>query len=55
MSNILCPSCGLYNVTEINEKNKSQLTLGPEFEYENIVHHCNDCGEQGEFVETSDE
>jgi hypothetical protein len=35
-------------------KETDQLTLGPEFNYEQVVYTCNACGEQGDFQGVND-
>lgn len=54
MSNILCPACGSHNISARVEKQAEQLTLGPEFQFEETVFTCGDCGTEGDFANEND-
>lgn len=54
MNAIQCLNCGSDKVKVLSEACKGQLTLGPEFEYQALVHECEECGEKGDFTGEGD-
>ena len=50
MSNVICPACGSHKITTRIEKQRQQLTLGPEFEFGEVVYECEVCGADGDFT-----
>lgn len=53
-SKVVCPSCGASDFNKSEKVATKQLTLGPEFSYADVVYHCNNCGEEGDFTAESD-
>ena len=49
MCTIQCPNCGSNQIKVLSESCRGQLTLGPEFEYQALIHECMECSEKGDF------
>ena len=51
---VTCPACSSSDVTRHENENFGQLTLGPEFSFNEIYYHCNTCNEEGDFLAETD-
>lgn len=51
---IICPACGSENFARTEFENTEQLTLGPEFSFNQVNYKCNECGEEGDFAAETD-
>ena len=52
---VICPSCGASDVVRQEKLSYGQLTLGPEFSYKEVLHKCNSCEEEGDFLAETDQ
>lgn len=53
--NAACPICGSDQIERIKTKSHGQLTLGPEFAFNEVLFKCNSCHEEGDFFYETDE
>ena len=51
---VRCPACSSTGLTKIKKTNTLQLTLGPSFQYDEVIYECNNCHEIGDFTAESD-
>lgn len=53
-NNVICPACGSTSVERSEYENSDQLTLGPEFVFNQVNYKCSSCGEEGDFAAETD-
>jgi len=54
MTKVTCPVCGSSDVKREAQAQTEQLTLGPEFSFEQVNYTCKTCGEEGDFENIND-